>query len=163
MTLRDSLVHDHRRSHELFEHVLKRVEAGQVTEARQRMDEFALLLSRHIYAENEVLVPAFEAQPGTEEAEFINVMLQEHDRLLAQTLRVQHLLMDDPLDLPELQAHLELLSATMVMHQEREETGIYPAWDAASGEAGDSSTSRRVRQVFDGDEDEDVLGEPFTD
>ena len=127
----DVLTRDHRRLDELLGRVLRRLNAGDAADARTMLEEFAAGLRRHIEAENHIVAPALGPDPALEPLE---VMLHEHDQLLAQLEEVEKCFAEAPPgavpEAWEVEPFVAILSGTLAKHEHREEANLFPPWGA---------------------------------
>ena len=127
----DLLVRDHHRLDELFARGLRRVNANDVDGARTLVAAFAAGLRRHLEVENELLareLPAVVAPDGTDH---VAIMRGEHDEILAQLVEVEAALDADAPEAWEVEPFVAILSGTLAKHEHREETNLFPHWQAA--------------------------------
>jgi iron-sulfur cluster repair protein YtfE (RIC family) len=96
------------------------------TRAREAFKEFKFGLQRHIIWEETILFPLFEQKTGMVRCGPTEVMRTEHRRI-GECLEAIHqkVKAQDPHSDPEEQALLEALT----IHNEKEETILYPALD----------------------------------
>lgn len=127
----DVLTRDHRRLDELLGRVLRRLNAGDAADARTMLEDFAAGLRRHIEAENHIVAPALGPEPALEPLE---VMLHEHDQLLAQLEEVEKCFAEAPPgavpEAWEVEPFVAILSGTLAKHEHREEANLFPTWGA---------------------------------
>jgi len=129
----DLLVRDHHRLDELFATALRRVNANDLDAARPLVAGFATGLRRHLEVENELLareLPAVVAPDGTDH---VAIMRGEHDEILAQLAEVEATLAADAPEAWEVEPFVAILSGTLAKHEHREETNLFPHWQAALG------------------------------
>jgi iron-sulfur cluster repair protein YtfE (RIC family) len=94
--------------------------------ARELFKEFKFGLQRHIIWEENILFPLFERKTGMPHSGPTEVMRREHRRIGACLEAIhQKVKVQDPHSEPEEQALLEALT----VHNEKEETILYPALD----------------------------------
>ena len=124
----DLLVRDHRRLDELLAVALRRVNAHDLAGARPLLAEFAAGIARHLRAENDLLAPRLPAADG---AEHVDIMLREHDELLAQLKEVEVALGAGAPETWEVEPFIAILSGTLAKHEHREESNLFPRWQGA--------------------------------
>lgn len=127
----DVLVRDHHRLDELFARALRRVNASDLDGARPLVTGFAAGLRRHLEVENELLareLPAVVAPDGTDH---VAIMRGEHDEILAQLAEVEATLGAGAPEAWEVEPFVAILSGTLAKHEHREETNLFPHWQAA--------------------------------
>lgn len=137
----DLLVREHRVLDECLGRALRRLNAGDLPAAKVLIVELGAGLRRHIRNENDVLAPTLG--PGEAFAP-LQVMLAEHDELLAQLAAVEETLDGEAW---ELESYAAMLSGTLAKHEHREETGLFPRWRAALA-ALDAPARERLRQAL---------------
>lgn len=149
----DSLHSDHRR----VETLLARVEALAAAEgtraAAPAVEELDVVLSRHMYAENEVLVPELELVAESTESEAVILMLQEHEHIRSLLLGLRHCVARDA-RAPELGAALNQLRHVLHEHAHFEERQVYPLLGSL-----DRVHERAAATVRSGGEDEEIFGD----
>ncbi len=123
----DRLSRDHQRLDRLFGLALQQINEGNITASFPYIHEFSILLQRHINVENNVLAPAFHI-PNPEPVE---IMLREHDDILAQMAHIEALYTHELRDGAEIGAFLSILSGGLAKHEYREEENLFPQWDIA--------------------------------
>lgn len=122
---------DHDRLDALFAEAKKQAGLGDVKVARERFDELAAGLLRHIEMEEQVLFPAFEAATGA--AGPVRVMTMEHveiKKLLEEAAAAL-----DGADAPSFSDGAAQLEAILSEHNMKEEHVLYPATDRALDDA----------------------------
>ena len=132
------LVGEHRALDECLGKALRRLNAGDVAGAGALITELAGGLRRHIRNENDVLAPALGPAPGFEP---LDIMLREHDELLAQLAAVEEAMGAEAW---ELESYVAMLSGTLAKHEHREETGLFPLWQSRL-DALDPESRERLR------------------
>ena len=120
----DLLVREHRRMDGLLGRALRLLNSQDGPGAKVLIAEVAVDLRRHVREENEVLAPALGPAPDFEPLE---IMLREHEELLVQLAAVEEALDAEPW---ELESYVAMLSGTLAKHEHREETGLFPLWEA---------------------------------
>ena len=95
------------------------------------LDDFAAGLRRHVEAENRIVAPELGPEPAVEPLE---VMLREHDQLLAQLEEVEKCFAEAPPgavpEAWEVEPFVAILSGTLAKHEHREEANLFPTWGA---------------------------------
>ncbi len=127
----DLLVRDHRRLDELLAVALRRVNAQDLPGARPLVAQFAAGIARHLRAEDALLAPRLPAAPGPDGADHAAIMLREHDELRAQLRAVEEALGEAAPEPWEVEPFLAMLSGTLAKHEHREESNLFPRWQAA--------------------------------
>lgn len=129
-TLFDVLSRDHERLDRLFVRAHGEVQAQRLPTARVLLGDVTTGLRRHIQIENEILAPRFELPRDRFGSDPLSVMLREHEDIVQQLIIIEELLTSTDVDAAELDTWLGLLSATLSKHEGREETRLFPLWDA---------------------------------
>jgi Hemerythrin HHE cation binding domain len=124
----DLLVRDHRRLDELLAVALRRVNANDLADARPLVAEFAAGIGRHLRAENDLLAPRL---PTGEGCEHVDIMLREHDEILAQLGAVEAALREAAPEPWEVEPFIAILSGTLAKHEHREESNLFSRWQGA--------------------------------
>jgi hypothetical protein len=128
----DLLTRDHHRVDELLGRALRRVNANDVAGARSLIEAFGVGIRRHVRVENELLAPVLPHPVGADGAGHVDIMLREHDEILAQFAEVESCFAGDALPEPwEVEPFIAILSGTLAKHEYREESNLFPHWDAA--------------------------------
>jgi iron-sulfur cluster repair protein YtfE (RIC family) len=127
----DLLVRDHRRLDELLAVALRRVNANDLAGARPLLAEFATGIARHLRAENDLLAPRLPAAVVADGADHVGIMLREHDEILAQLEQVEAALDEAAPEPWEVEPFIAILSGTLAKHEHREESNLFPPWQAA--------------------------------
>ena len=123
----DRLSRDHQRLDRLFGLALQQINEGNITASFPYIHEFSIRLQRHINVENNLLAPAFHI-PNPEPVE---IMLHEHDDILAQIAHIEVLYGHEQPNGTEIGAFLSILSGGLAKHEYREEENLFPQWDIA--------------------------------
>ena len=130
----DLLVRDHRRLDELFAKALRRVNTGDVASAQPLVAEFAIGIRRHVELENELLAPILPRPHGADGADHVEIMLREHDEILRQLAEVESCFGETVApEAWEVEPFIAILSGTLAKHEYREESNLFPHWQAALG------------------------------
>jgi hypothetical protein len=127
----DVLVRDHRRLDELLAVALRRVNAQDLAGARPLVAEFAAGIARHVAVENELLAPRLPPVLAPDGSDHVGIMLGEHDEILAQLGTVEAALAESAPEAWEVEPFLAILSGTLAKHEHREESNLFPRWQAA--------------------------------
>jgi iron-sulfur cluster repair protein YtfE (RIC family) len=127
----DLLVRDHRRLDELLAVALRRVNAHDVDAARPLVAAFAEGLAAHLRVENELLAPRLSARTAADDAHPAGIMLREHDEILVQLRAVESALAETAPEAWEIEPFVAILSGTLAKHEHREESTLFPRWQAA--------------------------------
>lgn len=143
-TLFDILARDHERLDRLFVQAHTEVQVGRLATGRALLIDFFAGLRRHIAVENELLVPRFALARDSLSSDPTSVMLREHDDILQQTVIIEDLFANDELDASEIVIWLGLLEASLSKHEGREETRLFPLWDARLLQQPDAADIRHL-------------------
>ncbi len=127
----DLLVRDHRRLDELLAVALRRVNAQDLAGARPLVAAFAAGLAAHLRVENDLLAPRLSAGAAADDADPAGTMLREHAELLAQRGAVEAALAEAAPEAWEVEPFVAILSGTLAKHEHREESNLFPRWQAA--------------------------------
>lgn len=146
--------------HSRFERLLNRLhelaESGEISqEAKDAAEELDVSLSRHIYAENEVLVPEMELTANSAETNAVGAMLQDHDRIRAISLRLLHMVTRDG-DPADILTAVVQMQDTLQTHTYWEEEQVYPLLKAADPD-------NFAAEIMRGEHDDDVFGDSLLD
>lgn len=124
-------------------------------DVKNTVEEFDLRLSRHIYAENEVLVPELELTSNSTEANAVGAMLQDHDRIRSMSLRLLHMAKREA-EPADILAAVTQLRDTLRSHTRWEEEEVYPLLIATDPD--DYATA-----IMRGERDDEIFGDSLTD
>jgi uncharacterized protein (DUF2249 family) len=127
----DLLVRDHRRLDELLAVALRRVNARDLPGARPLVAQFAAGITRHVRAENELMAPRLPRAAEADGTDHVGIMLHEHDEILAQLSSAEAALDEAAPEPWEVEPFLAILSGTLAKHEHREESNLFPRWQAA--------------------------------
>jgi len=127
----DVLVRDHRRLDELLAVALRRVNAQDLAGARPLVAEFASRIVRHVAVENDLLAPRLPPALAPDGTDRVGIMLGEHDEILAQLGAVETALAEIAPEAWEVEPFIAILSGTLAKHEHREESNLFPRWQAA--------------------------------
>ncbi|HKK06724.1 MAG TPA: hemerythrin domain-containing protein [Gammaproteobacteria bacterium] len=130
-------------------------EGADPAAAQAMVEQFELRLSRHLYAENEVLVPRLEIPTGSTEVHVVGAMLQDHDRIRSLSLRLLHMVRRRA-EAADVIAVINQLRDTLNTHTHWEEEQVYPL-------LGDLGQDDHAMAIMHGDEDDEVFGDPLLD
>lgn len=148
----NSMVSDHQRFAESLDRLHDMVSSAAEPERTQAVvEEFEITLSRHIYAENEVLVPELEINSGSMEVHAVGAMLQDHDRIRSLSLGLLHMVKRRA-EAAEILSTIEQLRDTLATHTRWEEEQVYPLL-AGLGE------DEHALAIMHGEEDEEIFGD----
>jgi Hemerythrin HHE cation binding domain len=128
----DLLTRDHQRLDELLAVALRRVNVGDMAEARRLFTEFAVGLRHHLEAEDALLARRLPqpADPGG--VSHVEIMLREHAEIAGQLAEVETAF--GGAEMPEaweVEPFIAILSGTIAKHEHREESNLFPHWRAA--------------------------------
>lgn len=157
---RSSLIETMLADHARFEHFLDLLQrlmtdGNNSKVAKETVEEFDLRLSRHIYAENEVLVPELELSANSTETNAVGAMLQDHDHLRSMSLSLLHMVMREA-DPADILAAVAQLRNTLRTHTRWEEEEVYPLLTAADPDA-------HATAIMRGERDDEIFGDPLLD
>ena len=128
----DLLKRDHKRLDALFSHVIHATDLNDMAAAARYAAEFSEGTRRHLEVEKNLLAHAITAPRDQQGNDPTFAMLQEHEEILIQTLRIESCfvekLMPAPADVAPL---LAILAGYLSKHEAREETLLFPLWQAA--------------------------------
>lgn len=154
VNLMDLLSRDHERLDRLFSQAIVQVGAGQTQAAMPVLREFLLGLRRHIQLENEFLAPRFPLPRDPHGSDPTSTMLREHDDILRQAQIIEELLTGPEVDIGEADTWFGLLAATLSKHEGREETRLFPMWDALlTREGATAAVLARAQRILAGETD----------
>ena len=128
----DVLMRDHRRLDETLALALRKVNGGDVPGARALFEPFAAGLRRHVRIENEILAPLLPRPIAADGAGHVDIMLREHDEIERQVQTVESCFAEGAVpEAWEVEPFIAILSGTMAKHEYREESNLFPHWQAA--------------------------------
>jgi hemerythrin-like domain-containing protein len=146
----DLLTRDHRRLDERLAIALRRVNAGDMVEARRLIADFAAGMARHLDAEDVMLAERLPQPAGADGASHVAIMLREHDEIRDQLAEVEAGFgaADAPDPEPwEIEPFIAILSGTLAKHEHREETNLFPHWRAALARLGEREQADLLAKV----------------
>jgi uncharacterized protein (DUF2249 family) len=150
----DLLTRDHRRLDERLAIALRRVNAGDMAEARRLIADFATGLARHLDAEDVMLAERLPEPAGADGESHVAIMLREHAEIRDQLAEVEAGFGSEvPPEPWEVEPFIAILSGTLAKHEYREESNLFPHWRAALtrlGEGEQADLLARVRAVLAG-------------
>jgi hypothetical protein len=156
-TLTDLLSRDHERLDRLFAVALQHANRGEIAEAAPLIESCYQGLRRHIYCENDVLAPHFGVPEGGTESDATNQMLHEHDNILSELGEIRELAaMEELADASMIAALMGILSGGLAKHEGREESNLFPQWEAALKRNPEPHLLERAKAILDGAEDDRV-------
>lgn len=157
-SLTDLLSRDHERLDRLFAVALQHANRGEIAEAAPLIESCYQALRRHIYCENEVLAPHFGIpEGGGPESDPTHQMIHEHDNILGELGEIRELAaLEEAADTSMVAALMGILSGTLAKHEGREESNLFPRWEAALKRAPDPQLLERAKAILDGAEDDRV-------
>ncbi len=126
-TLSDLLRSEHEELHRIFEDYISKLDAGNMTLALQKFDEFQVGLLRHINKEEEILFPAYEKKGGII-IEPIQAMKMEHQEIKRLIREIADLLSEGRSRVSKTGVIKELrkqLHEYLKLHCQEEVNGIY--------------------------------------
>ena len=139
----DLLQREHRRLDGLLGHAVRLLDAGDAGAATPLLLEFTRALMRHLYVEDEVLVPFFGADAGAEEAAAI--MRREHAQIAGQLELIEECLGQSGAG--DAAAYCAILSGTLAKHEHREEQNLFPRWRALLGRRRPAESAELLERV----------------
>lgn len=150
----DLLTRDHRRLDERLAIALRRVNAGDMAEARRLIADFAVGLARHLEAEDVMLAERLPQPAGADGESHVAIMLREHVEIRDQLAEVESGFGAAETPEPwEVEPFIAILSGTLAKHEYREETNLFPHWRAALARLGEREQAdllAKVRAVLAG-------------
>jgi len=157
-TLTDLLSRDHERLDRLFAIALQHANKGEIAEAKPLIESCYQGLQRHIYCENEVLAPHFGIpEGGDSESDPSHQMIHEHDNILGELDQIRELAaMEELADASMIAALMGILSGSLAKHEGREESNLFPRWDAALKRHPEPELLDRAKAILDGAEDDRI-------
>jgi hypothetical protein len=84
-----------------------------------------------VAVENELLAPRLPPVLAPDGTDHVGIMLGEHDEILAQLGTVEAALAESAPEAWEVEPFLAILSGTLAKHEHREESNLFPRWQAA--------------------------------
>jgi hemerythrin-like domain-containing protein len=150
----DLLTRDHQRLDELLAVALRRVNVGDMEEARRLFSAFAAGLRRHLEAEDALLARQLPQPTDPGGASHVEIMLREHAEIAGQLAEVETAFggTETP-EAWEVEPFIAILSGTIAKHEHREESNLFPHWRAALARAdarGQAELFGRVRALLAG-------------
>jgi iron-sulfur cluster repair protein YtfE (RIC family) len=127
----DAIKRDHQRLDELFSKASHLIAANNTAKAAPIVLSFAEGLRRHMQVERDIL--ANTITPACNH--YINdptcAMLREHEDILTQTLMIESRFENGTPTADEVAPLLATLADTLAKHEAREESSLFPQWEAA--------------------------------
>jgi len=128
----DLLTRDHRRLDEQLGIALRRVNVGDMAEAKRLIAAFAAGLRRHLEAEDALLAERLPHPAGADGTGYVDLMLREHAEIRDQLSEVEAGFgAAEAPEAWEVEPFIAILSGTIAKHEHREETNLFPPWRAA--------------------------------
>lgn len=144
----DLLTRDHRRLDGRLAIALRRVNAGDMAEARRLVADFATGLRRHLEAEDAVLAMRLPEPAGAGGESHVAIMLREHAEIRGQLAEVEAGFGAPEATEPwEVEPFIAILSGTLAKHEHREEANLFPHWRAALARMGEREQADLLAQV----------------
>jgi len=144
----DLLTRDHRRLDERLAVALRRVNAGDMVEARRLIVDFAAGLARHLEAEDAMLAERLPQPAGADGERHGAIMLREHVEIRDQLAEVEAGFRAAEMPEPwEVEPFIAILSGTLAKHEHREETNLFPHWRAALAKMGEREQADLLAKV----------------
>ena len=117
----DLLIRDHRRLDELLAVALRRVNAGDMTQAKRLFSEFVAGLGHHLEAEDALLAKRLPQPADAGGESHVEIMLREHAEIANQLAEVEVAFSGgDAPEAWEVEPFLAILSGTIAKHEYRE-------------------------------------------
>ena len=152
----DLLKRDHKRLDELFSHVIHATDLSDMTAATRYVGEFSKGMRLHLEVEKNLLAQAITAPRDPHGNDPTSAMLQEHEDILIQTLTIiscfEEKLTPNPGDVAPL---LAILAGYLSKHEAREETLLFPLWQAALKKApieAQQNLLKRAQEILYGEQ-----------
>jgi len=139
------LQREHRRLDALLARAVRLLDTRNAAAATPVLLQFTRGLTRHLYVEDEVLTPFFDAGAGSGEA--ARTMLREHSEIAAQLGLVEDCLRADTAETQEASAYCAILSGTLAKHEHREEQELFPRWRIALLQRGATEGAALLERV----------------
>lgn len=79
----------------------------------------------------DLLAPRLSARTAADDAHPAGIMLREHDEILVQLRAVESALAETAPEAWEIEPFVAILSGTLAKHEHREESTLFPRWQAA--------------------------------
>jgi uncharacterized protein (DUF2249 family) len=144
----DLLARDHRRLDERLAIALRRVNAGDMAEAKRLVAEFATGLRCHLDAEDALLARRLPEPAGADGESHVAIMLREHAEIRDQLAEVEAGFGAESAPEPwEVEPFIAILSGTLAKHEHREESNLFPHWRAALARADAREQADLLSQV----------------
>ena len=141
----DLLTRDHKRLDDLFARALHLINMGNVAEAAPLMLVFSEGLKRHMDVENNILTLSFAAPRDQFGGDPTSTMLREHEEILMQAAVIESYFDEGLPEAKDVSPFFAILSGTLAKHEFREESLLFPHWNAAIHRA----PVEAQRQLFD--------------
>ena len=126
----DRLERDHLRLDGRLTAALRLVNAGVVYDAADTVRGFGRALQAHLTIEDDLLLPELMGGRPPSSVEPGGVMLREHGEILQMLMAIDTCFLCGDPDAGEIGIYLGLLSGTLAKHEHREETQLFPVWEA---------------------------------
>lgn len=151
----DLLTRDHRRLDEQLGIALRRVNAGDMAEAKRLVAAFAAGLRRHLEAEDALLAERLPHPTGADGTSHVEIMLREHAEIRDQLTEIESGFgAEETPEAWEVEPFIAILSGTLAKHEHREEANLFPPWRAALGRIAQPEQADLLAQV------RAILGKP---
>ena len=156
-SLTDLLSRDHERVDRLFAIALQHANQGEIGRAAPLVEGCYQGLRRHIYLENHVLAPHFGIPEGGPDSDPTSQMIHEHDTILGELGEIREMAAEGATaDASMVAALMGILSGSLAKHESREETNLFPRWEARLKRDPDPGLLARAQAILDGAEDDRI-------
>lgn len=141
----DLLLRGHQKLDQRLSLAQRLLNDGDVAAAAPIVLEFARLLTRHMYVEDEMLTPFFSEGGGHDEA--IAMTRREHAEITSQLQLIEDCLLEGAAEAGEVSAFCAILSGTLAKHEHREENNLFPQWRARWAQKSAREREEMMRRV----------------
>lgn len=149
----DLLIRDHQRLDGLFARALQLVNRNELAGASLLIREFASGLRRHVEVENDLIAIRLPSPRDPAGADPLSIMLREHEEILGQLALIESCYGGGAPEAGEVAAFMAILSGTLAKHEHREESNLFPLWEALlAREVGEAREEllARVEKMLEG-------------
>jgi hypothetical protein len=140
------LLRDHRRLDAFLARALGAFNAADFPAARASFSGVAHALKAHLAFEDDVLAPQILVHSALS-AQATEAMHAEHTEILMHLSAVEHALAEQGGDLGEAAILCGMLSGVMAKHEHREETSLFPLWQAALARLTEDARTRLLGEA----------------
>ncbi|KPK39225.1 MAG: hypothetical protein AMJ69_06245 [Gammaproteobacteria bacterium SG8_47] len=156
-SLVELLEEDHVRLDVLFANAMHNVNAGKLERARTYFQDFAIAIRRHVYAEDNVVLPLLSAAERDRFGSTAQAVGREHADIVRLVDALQLALNRQQDSSSDLAVMFRDLSETLAKHEAREELMLFPAWDVVLKSKPNHDLEHQlvvqVHAILDGDKD----------